>query len=381
LYAEQDGIDPRDYELKHEDRPELDRWILSKYNRLIQEVIADMDNYDHLKAVRKIQYFVEEELSNWFIRRARRRFWAAELTDDKKSVYSATYEILTGVCKLAAPMAPFLTDEIYTKLTGAESVHLELYPEAQPSFIDDKLEERMQLVQRIVGLGRGVREKERLKVRQPLSEALLDGKNEELIGDMTELIKEELNLKEVVFLKDPAEYMNYSLKPNFRAAGPILGPRMKTFAAVIASQDAASFVGQVEKEGAVSVEMPDGDSVSVTLELLDVNITAKEGFAVAMEEGVFIILDTVLTDELISEGISREFISKVQQIRKQIGLEMMDRIEVFVGGDDEVQAVVAKHKDHIMSEVLADKLEIRADGEVETYDLNGHNTTIKVEKV
>jgi isoleucyl-tRNA synthetase len=381
LYAEQDGIDPRDYELKHEDRPELDRWILSKYNRLIQEVIADMDNYDHMKAVRKIQYFVEEELSNWFIRRARRRFWAAELTDDKKSVYSATYEILTGVCRLAAPMAPFLTDEIYTKLAGAESVHLELYPTAQPSYIDDKLEERMQLVQRIVGLGRGVREKERLKVRQPLSEALLDGKNEELIGDMTELIKEELNLKEVVFLKDPAEYMNYSLKPNFRAAGPILGSRMKTFAGVIASQDAASFVSQVEKEGSVLVEMPDGDSVSVTLELLDINITAKEGFAVAMEEGVFIILDTVLSDELISEGISREFISKVQQIRKQIGLEMMDRIEVFFDGDNEVQAVVTKHKDHIMSEVLANKLEIRSDGEVEAYDLNGHSTAIKVAKV
>ncbi|MDR1068780.1 MAG: isoleucine--tRNA ligase, partial [Clostridiales Family XIII bacterium] len=175
LYANQDGVDPRGYEVDYLSSPELDRWILSKYQKLIRNVIADMDSYDHMKATRRIQDFTIEEFSNGYSRRARRRFWGEDLTADKKSVYAVTYEILTGLAKLAAPVAPFISDEIYTKLTGAESVHLALYPEYNGALVDEALERKMDLVRVLVGLGRGAREKERIKVRQPLPAVIVDG--------------------------------------------------------------------------------------------------------------------------------------------------------------------------------------------------------------
>ncbi|MDR1953668.1 MAG: isoleucine--tRNA ligase, partial [Clostridiales Family XIII bacterium] len=219
LYSNQDGIDPRTFEVDYAARPELDRWILSKYNNLIRDCISDMDTYDHMKAVRRIQNFTVEDFSNWYIRRARRRFWGEELTEDKQSVYATAYEILVGLAKLAAPIAPFIADEIFTKLTGGENVHLALYPEADQSRIDEALERKMDLVRDLVRLGRSVREKARIKVRQPLPAALIDGKYESVIGGVTDLIKEELNIKDVLFRQDIGAYMNYSLKPDFKAAG------------------------------------------------------------------------------------------------------------------------------------------------------------------
>ncbi|MDR1496127.1 MAG: isoleucine--tRNA ligase, partial [Clostridiales Family XIII bacterium] len=348
LYANQDGVDPRDYESDPAGRPELDRWILSRYNRLIGAAIADMDAYDHMKAVRGIQDFVIEDLSNWYIRRARRRFWAEGMDDDKKAVYATAYEILKGVAQLAAPMAPFITDEIYTKLTGEESVHLSFYPVADESLIDDALEEKMGLVKTVVGLGRGIREKERIKVRQPLPSVLVDGRYRELIGDMEDLIKEELNIKTVRYENDLGEYMDYSVKPDFKAAGPKLGARMKDFAASVARADAAALLGALGKnESAVwslskasvvagDTGLTDGadagivpgaaDEIVIEKDYIIAQINAKENFSVAMEDGVFTILDTALTPELVREGLMREFVSKVQQLRKQAGLEMMDNI-------------------------------------------------------
>ena len=183
LYSNQDEIDPAAIKVDYDKRPELDRWIISKYNKLIKEVIEDMDRYDHMKSVRKIQDFVTEDLSNWYIRRARRRFWEEEMNEDKKSVYATTYEVLVGVSQLIAPFAPFISEEMYQNLTGEESVHLSFFPEADESLIDNKVEERMDLVRALVGLGRGTREKERIKVRQPLSGVLVDGKYESVEFD------------------------------------------------------------------------------------------------------------------------------------------------------------------------------------------------------
>ncbi|MBQ9708193.1 MAG: isoleucine--tRNA ligase, partial [Firmicutes bacterium] len=188
LYSNQDEIDPAGLDVPYEARPELDRWIISKYNGLVKEVTESMDKYNHMITTRKIQDFVNEDLSNWYIRRARRRFWGEEMTEDMKAVYATTYEILVGVSKLIAPFAPFLSDEMYQNLTGEESVHLAYYPEADESLIDVKVEERMDLVRALVGLGRGTREKEKIKVRQPLGEVLVDGKYEALIGDLVPLI-------------------------------------------------------------------------------------------------------------------------------------------------------------------------------------------------
>ena len=187
--------------LDYDKRPELDRWILSKYNQLIKDVTGYMDSYDHMKTVRAITDFVAEDLSNWYIRRARRRFYAEEMTEDKKSVYATTYEVLVGTAKLIAPIAPFLSDEIYVNLTGEETVHVAYFPEADESLIDKKVEERMDLVRTLVTLGRGTREKERIKVRQPLSEILVDGKYKDTIEDLADLIKEELNVKGTLSLQ------------------------------------------------------------------------------------------------------------------------------------------------------------------------------------
>lgn len=374
LYSNQDGIDPAKLEV--EIRPELDLWILSKYNNLVREVAEEMDRYDHMKSVRKIQNFVTEDLSNWYIRRARRRFWAEELTEDKKSVYLTTYEVLVGVSQLMAPFAPFLSDEIYVNLTGEESVHLSYFPEADEAMMDPHVEERMDLVRDLVGLGRGVREKEKLKVRQPLGEVLVDGRYEELIGDLIPLIKEELNIKKVTFVQDLSAYMNYNLKPNFKVAGPALGAKIKAFGGALAKADPAVFAA------GETVKMDlDGEEFDITSDMVDVKIDAKEGFAVAMENNIFIILDTTLTSELISEGLAREVISKVQQLRKQKDFEMMDNIVITLDGDDEVNAAVREHEAYIMKETLAHTIIL--DGQnpsIERYKINDHDTGIHVKK-
>lgn len=378
LYSNQDEIEPDKLDVPYGSRPELDRWILSKYNRLIAEVTEEMDRYDHMKAVRKIQNFVTEDLSNWYIRRARRRFWGEELNDDKKSVYATTYEVLVGVSKMIAPFAPFLSDEMYQNLTGEESVHLAFFPEADMSLVDEKTEERMDLVRTLVALGRGTREKERIKVRQPLNSVLVDGKYEAVIGDLTPLIKEELNIKKVNFENDLDGYMNFTLKPNFKVAGPVLGKNIKAFGAALAKEEPGAFVARLDADGKTVLDM-NGEPVEITREMVDVRIDAKEGFAVAMENNVFTILDTTVTPELAGEGLARELVSKVQQMRKQNNYEMMDNIRIYIDADDDVKAAVEAHREYIMNETLAVSIEYRACES--TSDLNGHKTGIDVERV
>ncbi|MBQ1430615.1 MAG: isoleucine--tRNA ligase [Firmicutes bacterium] len=378
LYANIDGIDPREFDVPYGDRPELDRWILSKYNGLIKDVTEFMDGYDHMKTVKAITDFIDEDLSNWYIRRARRRFFTTDLTDSKKAAYATTYEVLVGVAKLMAPLAPFISDEIYTNLTGEESVHTAFFPKADETLIAKDVEERMDLVRTLVSLGRGIREKERIKVRQPLSEVLVDGKYEALISDLTPLIMEELNVKNVRFDSDLDKFMNFSLKPNFRQAGPYFGKQVKAFGNYIANADPKAFISEMESKGEVDIEL-DGNTFTVNKELLDIRIEAREGFSVAMENNIFAILDTSLDQALIDEGFARELISKVQQIRKAQDLDMMDNIDIFIDCDQEILNAVNIHKDYIMTETLALSINNEA-GLEDTYDLNGHKTGIKVVK-
>ena len=377
LYSNQDDIDINRAFVDYKKRPELDRWILSKYNRLIDEVTEEMNRYDHMKATRKISEFVVEDLSNWYIRRARRRFWAEEMTEDKKSVYATTHEILVGVSQLMAPFAPFISEEIYANLNNGESVHLSFFPKSDADLIDDKVEERMDLVRTMVALGRGIREKERIKVRQPLGEILVDGKYESLIEDLVPLIMEELNVKNVVFENKLDKYMNYSLKPNFKVAGPVLGKNIKAFGAYLAKADAAEVAAELEANGKIAIEL-NGEEIRAEREFIDVRIDAKEGFAVAMDKNVFVILDTNLNEELVNEGYARELISKVQQLRKSGGLEMMDNIRIYISADDEIRTAAAKYNDYICRETLALSIEERECGD--EYDLNGHKTGIEIEK-
>ena len=378
LYSNQDQLDPSKLEIGFAERPELDRWIISKYNGLVKSVRASMDAYDHMKAVRAIQDFVNEDLSNWYIRRARRRFWAEELTDDKKRVYATTYEVLVGVAKLMAPFAPFISDEMYVNLTGEESVHLAYMPEADEALIDAKAEERMDLVRDLVALGRGTREQEKIKVRQPLASVLVDGKYEAVIGDMADLITEELNIKKVIFENNLDEYMNYSLKPNFRVAGPALGGNIKAFGGAMAKADPKEVLAKLEADGVLKLEL-NGETVDITPDMVDVKIDAKEGFAVAMANNVFTILDTTITPELEAEGLARELISKIQQMRKANNYEMMDNIRISVSADEDVKAAIETHRDYIMKETLAVAIEA-AEG-LDTVNLNGHETGLAVERV
>lgn len=378
LYSNQDDLDPASLDVPYAKRPELDRWIISKYNKLIKEVTADMDQYDHMKAVRKIQDFVIEDMSNWYIRRARRRFWAEELDEDKKSVYATTYEVMVGLSQLIAPFAPFISEEIYQNLTGKESVHLSFFPKADEALIDEKAEERMDLVRTLVGLGRGTREKERIKVRQPLKEILVDGKYESIIGDLTPLIKEELNIKDVLFESKLDAYMNYSLKPNFKVAGPVLGKNIKAFGAALAQADPAATVAALEADGKIALDL-NGESMEISKDMVDVKISAKEGFAVAMENNVFTILDTTVTPELAEEGLARELVSKVQQMRKQNDYEMMDKIHIYLSADDDVAKAVEDYREYIMKETLAESIENKEG--LEEVDLNGHKTGLAVERI
>ncbi|MGN0709577.1 MAG: isoleucine--tRNA ligase [Anaerovoracaceae bacterium] len=380
LYANLDDIDPKSLSVPYDKKPELDRWILSKYNRLVRDVTDDMEHYDHMKSVRAITDFVEDDLSNWYIRRARRRFYTPGMSEDKQSVYETTFTVLEGISRLIAPFAPFISEEMYCKLNKtAETVHVAYYPVADESLIDEDEEKRMDLVKQISNLGRGIREKEGIKVRQPLSEVLVDGKYKDTIEDLAPLIMDELNVKNVVFCEDLSNYMNFQLKPDFKKAGPVLGKNVKDFAKALAQvDDPSEFISKLESEGKVAMELG-GQSFDVTRDLIDVRINAKEGFAVSMDNNVFAILDTEITPDLETEGLAREVISKIQQMRKQKDFEMMDRINISIDADADVMAAVSRYEDYIKKETLADTIE--ESDELPEVNINGHKTGLDVSKV
>ncbi len=375
LYANNDNIDASKCFVDYAKRPEADRWILSRYNSLIANVTDAMDHYDHNRTVHLITDFVNEDLSNWYIRRSRRRFYADGMDEDKQSVYATTYEVLTGVVRMMAPIAPFLTDEIYTNLTGEYTVHTAYFPKSNAELIDSDLEERMDVVRNIVAMGRGIREKTKLKVRQPLKQIMLDAKFEGAIGYMADLIKEELNVKEVVFEKKMDSFLNYQLKPDFRVAGPRLGKKIKEFGAAMAKADPKAVLEALSKEGKLVISLG-GEDTEIADDMVSVNVSAKEGFAAAQDSELCVILDTELNDVLTAEGIAREVVSKVQQLRKQKDFEMMDRIDIMLEADDVVSLAVESHKDYICKETLADSI-VTASG-LESYDINGHKTGIDV---
>ncbi|WMM25453.1 isoleucine--tRNA ligase [Tissierella sp. MB52-C2] len=379
LYANTDGINPREFFIEYKDRPEIDRWILSKYNSLLKEVKANMDIFELTKVVRDIQEFIIEDLSNWYIRRNRRRFWSTELDDDKKAVYNTTYEILVGLCKMVAPFVPFISEEIYQNLTEDESVHLAYYPEVNEELINREVEEKMDLVRDLVGLGRASRESVKIKVRQPLKEVVIDGKYEEQIKDLVPLIMEELNVKEVVFEKDLSQFMNYSLKPNFKVAGSILGKKIKSFGKALGELNAHETVEKLESGEKLVLNL-DGEDTEIEKDYVLVTISSKEGFDVAMENNLFVILDTTLTPDLVNEGYAREFVSKIQQMRKSNGYEVLDNINIFYDGSDEIQTAVDEYTEFIKSETLAKSIEKVTEEDLEKQDLNGQMTGIRLEK-
>ena len=377
MYANADQIDTDECEVPVKDREEIDCWLLSKYNGLVKNVNEAFLEYDLNKVTRYIANFVSEDLSNWYIRRNRKRFWDSEMTLSKKSVYRTTYEVLEGLARLIAPITPFIAEEIYRNLTGEESVHLTKYPVADEALIDLTLEEKMDLVREIIRLGRNSREEAKIKVREPLSEVYLDGKLESKIKDLVPLILEELNVKKVTFIADLTLYMNFSVKPNFKEVGKIFGSKMKLFQESLATLKEEEILS-LENGEEISIVMND-ETVNVTSSMVDIRVLAKPGFNVAMEGNLFVILNTERTPELILEGMAREFVSKVQNMRKTKGLEITDRIILYYDGSEEFNKALEMFEEYIKDETLATTITKKNDL-TEKFDINGEEVAIDLIK-
>ena len=378
LYANTDHIDPRKFKVKYKDLDEIDKWLLSKYHKLVHYVTNAMDEYDLNKAVKLVNHFVNEDLSNWYIRRNRRRFWESEMTTSKKAVYQTTYQVLVGVCLLIAPIVPFISDEIYVNLTGEESVHLADYPKYDEKMIQEGIEKKMDLVRELISLGRNAREDVKIKVRQPLSEVILDGKNEEIIGDLVQLIKEELNVKTVTFVSDLSIYMNFEVKPNFKICGKMFGPHIKEFQQKLTTLSDED-ISTLNENGSIKMEI-DHEEVEVVPEMVEIRISSKEGFNASHEGNQFIVLNTTLTEELLHEGVVRELISKVQNLRKTKDFEITDRIHIFYQANDEFEEAIHDFKELIQEETLAVSMESK-ENSGEVYSLNGIYVQFDIEKV
>ncbi len=377
MYANADDIDPREYDVKVEDRELIDRWLLSKLNRLVKTVTEGYEEYDLNKVVKAIIPFLNDDFSNWYIRSNRRRFWDSQLSLSKKSVYLTTYEVLVTLCKITAPITPFISEEIYTKLTGEESVHLADFPDVENSLINEKVEEKMDLVRDVCSLGRDAREDANIKVRQPIGEVILAQEVKDIIGDLDVIIKEELNVKKITYKEDMTDYLNYTLKPNFKVLGRELGPKIKVLQNLlkdISSKDASSVATTP-----LTIDL-EGEDFTLDRENTITSINVKEGYAASSDSKTCVVLNTTLSNDLILEGLAREMVRMVQSLRKEADFVITDHINIYYKGSSRIQEMIEKYADYIKNETLAEK--IIADENLDnSYKLNDEEVAIKVEKI
>ena len=378
MYANIDEIDTDMCAIEYQDREEIDKWLLSKYNKLVKDVRNGFDEYDLNKVVHYLTNFVSDDLSNWYIRRNRSRFWASELDNSKKSVYLTTYEVLVGLSKLIAPITPYISEELYRNLTNEESVHLADYPVCNESLINEEIENRMDLVRDLISTGRYVREEAKIKVRQPLQEALLDIKDKDVIGDLTDLIKEELNVKEVIYVSDLTKYMDLTVKPNFKEVGKVFGKNIKDFQEKLTNLTTDD-INTLNSGNSIKMTI-DNTEYEVNKEMVDIRISSKEGFNVGTINNKFIILNTELSKELLDEGLARETISKIQQLRKSYNFDIMDRIKVYYHATDEYTNSINKHLEFIKKETLATEFINDNSLELDT-NINDYQVGFKLERI
>jgi isoleucyl-tRNA synthetase len=388
LYANIDHFDYSQADIDIKDRPEIDRWILSELNSLILEVDNAYCSYEPTRAGRAIAEFVDAHLSNWFVRLSRRRFWKSEDNTDKLSAYQTLYTCLETVARLMSPIAPFFSEQLYRDLnnvTGrnkAESVHLTDFPEANKSFIDKALEERMEAAQLISSLVLSLRKKANIRVRQPLSKIMIPVANEtmkEQIEKVSHLIKSEVNIKEIEFLSPDNNILVKNVKPNFKTLGKKYGKQMKQIQAYFAnmSQDE---IHQFEKNNGVHLNI-DGVDVELTLEDALISTQDIPGWAVTSQDDLTVALDMTITDELMQEGLAREIVNRVQNLRKTGGFEVTDRIELIIEMNDKIQDAVDKFGDYICTETLATITKVEALDGVEAEELiEGVNIKLKIQK-
>ena len=364
LYANIDGFEYKEKEIDYALRPEIDRWILSLLNTLVKDVDEDLDNYEPTRAARRITNFVCEDLSNWYVRLCRRRFWKGEYTQDKISAYQTLYRCLEVVSKLGSVFAPFFMDEIYCNLNNVShkdnytSVHLATFPEYNANEIDKELEQRMSLAQKICSLVLSLRKRHNLKVRQPLAKIMIpcDKENKERIEKVKNLILSEVNVKDIVYIDLHNNVLSKTIKANFKTLGPKFGKQMKTLASKIATftQDEIS---DLETNGKIQIDL-EGQTVELSIE--DVEIATKdiEGWVVANEGLLTVALDTTITDALYKESVSRELVNRIQNIRKEKDFEVTDNIIVEIQYDDLLKQVIEMYHDYICTEILAKELKL-----------------------
>ncbi len=387
-YANVDNWEPPKGGLKAPEHPSnpLDRWILSSLADMVTEIREAMDTYHLQKAANRFEKFVED-LTNWYIRRSRRRFWKSQNDTDKLDAYSTLYYVLITFTKCAAPFIPYITEEIYRGLRTAEmpeSVHLCDYPESDTHRRDPYLDKQMESTMNAVSLGRFLRTQKNLKIRQPLAKAILvaaDPEVRKMLTETSDIISEELNVKQIVVQESDDGLVELSAKANFKVLGPKLGARMKQAAARIAELTPAE-IRTMEQGGTVELELPDG-KIALTVQDLNVNRAEKEGVTVATEHGITLALDTALTHELVLEGLAREFVSKVQNMRKEANLEVSDRILLHEISDPEVEEALNTFRSYVCSETLAETVEnggIEGALLVSDCDLNGHACRIFLKK-
>ncbi len=372
----------------------FDLWIESKYNSLVKEVTALFEGYEVTRPTRLIQYFLIEEVSNWYVRNNRRRFWAKGDDPSKMRAYLTLYRMLNGVCSLIAPVSPFVSEMIWKELHGENrekygqplSIHMTEFPKADEALIDSSLEEVMGLTEKIVSLGRAARSRKNLKVRQPLARlvvALPEGIASDRMADYETIIKDELNIKNFEIADDLDSYVKYVLKLNFRAAGPKLGKNVKKAQQILAGLEAEKIKAFVST-GEMELEVEAGTSVTLTTEEVEIVRDEQDGFAVEADGQLVVAIETELTEDLLDEGFAREVVNKVQNMRKSSGFEVTDRIIVRLASDERLKIAVTRYSEFISSETLADKLEIMSDSSIEDsteWNINGEKAAISVAKI
>lgn len=371
LYANVDGFTYSEPEIPMDERPEIDRWILSLLNTMIREVGGYLDDYFPTKSSRAIQEFVVENLSNWYVRLSRKRFWGGEYDKDKISAYQTLYTCLETVARLSAPFAPFYMDQLFLDLnkgTGrdtTESVHLSKYPECNEALIDKNLEERMHLAQRVSSLVLGLRRKVNIKVRQPLARIMVPAMNQHFADQIdavsAEIIKSEINVKEIEFLDDTSGILVKKIKPNFKLLGKKHGKNMKAISAAIANFTQED-IAEIEKNGTINLSLePSNLSLEpCALSLKEVEILSEDipGWLVANDGNLTVALDITITEELKQEGIAREFINRIQNLRKDSGFKVTDKIEVFIQRHEAIEKALINYRQHIGSQTLAERVEL-----------------------